>query len=518
MAIGQLPTVDYNIDVTTPFQAAVQGLQFAAGRESLEAARTQRDVEAQAGQTALAQQQQFQTGLNTFFKKPPAERNFDELSQLMIGANKQQFDALKNIGETMSTERKEASQKFVAQGLLALEAKPELFQTMVTERISAETDPNQKRALETVQQIAQTDPKRAGILLEELGAATFGKNWYEGITSARSERRTEAEAPFKLSQAIAVADKAIADATTALATATNAPEKAAAESLLARAQAQKAAVEAKYAEQVQIKGLDKTNWDIKNLQSQINDRSAKLNLDKQITQATVAEKLSAIQQRLTDIPEGARKLINESATQSATSKQAATQYNDLATRIEAAQGGKGRLTSATEWFAAQLGNQDAWTQIRNEYTRVRNSVAIKSLPPGVATDKDIELALKGIPPETANSATLASFLRGTAKLQDIDSAINNAKTDWLSQNNGLLTRAKGTFIAGDYSAKPGETFNDFAQRIVGDVSAKYRSPAQVAEDQRQQLIQQIPTNQPPAAAPPKSSIEAQADAILSRKP
>jgi len=250
MAIGQPPTVDYNIDVQTPFQAAVQGLQFAAGRETLEAARTQRDVEAQARQTALAQQQQFQTGLNTFFRKPPAERNFDELSQLMIGANKQQFDALKNIGDTMSTERKEASQKFVAQGLLALEAKPELFQTMVTERISAETDPNQKRALETVQQIAQTDPKRAGMLLEELGAATFGKNWYEGITSARAERRTEAEAPFKLSQAIAVADKAIADATTALATATNAPEKAAAESLLARANADKANIEAKYAEGV----------------------------------------------------------------------------------------------------------------------------------------------------------------------------------------------------------------------------------------------------------------------------
>jgi hypothetical protein len=86
----------------------------------------------------------------------------------------------------------------VAQGLLALEAKPELFQTMVTERISAETDPNQKRALETVQQIAQTDPKRAGILLEELGAATFGKTWYEGITSARGERRTEAKQPYEL--------------------------------------------------------------------------------------------------------------------------------------------------------------------------------------------------------------------------------------------------------------------------------------------------------------------------------
>jgi hypothetical protein len=267
-------------------------------------------------------------------------------------------------------------------------------------------------------------------------------------------------------------------------------------------------------------GLNKTNWDIRNLQSQINDRAAKLNLDRQTTAATVAEKMASIQARLTDIPEGARKLINESATLASTSKQAATQYNDLARRIEAAEGGKGFTTTATEWFAKQFGQQDAWTQIRNEYTRVRNSVAIKSLPPGVATDKDIELALKGIPPENANAATLASFLRGTAKLQDIDSSINNAKTDWLSQNNGLLTRAKGTFIAGDYAVKPGETFNDFAQRIVGDVSQKYRSPAQIAEERRQQAIGQIPTTTAPATAPAAApaatpaSVMSQADAIL----
>jgi hypothetical protein len=200
MAINPLPIVDYTIDVQTPFQASVEGLKFTAGREALDAARMQRQREEQVLLAAQQQQQKFQSDLNSFFSLPPADRKFDDLSRLMIGANKQQFDALKNIGDTMSTERKESSQRFVAQGLLALEAKPELFQTMVTERISAETDPNQKRALETVQQIAQTDPKRAGILLEELGAATFGKTWYEGITSARNERRTAAKEPATLAE------------------------------------------------------------------------------------------------------------------------------------------------------------------------------------------------------------------------------------------------------------------------------------------------------------------------------
>jgi hypothetical protein len=319
---------------------------------------------------------------------------------------------------------------------------------------------------------------------------------------------------------VADADKAVADAKTAQATAANAAETAKANADLARAQADRARVQANYAERVEIAGLDKTNWDIKNLRDQIRDRSARLNLDTQKTAADVADKMSSIKSRLTEIPAESRKLINESAALASTSKQAAVQFNDLAKRIEAAEGGKGAFTSATEWLAKATGRQDEWTQIRNEYTRVRNTIAIKSLPPGVATDKDIELALKGIPPETANATTLASFLRGMAKMQDIDSSINNAKTDWLAQNNGLLTRAKGTFIAGDYAANAGETFNDFAQRIVGDVAQKYRSPEQIAEARRQQAISQIPTNRtpatPPAAAPAATaaSVMSQADAIL----
>ena len=332
-------------------------------------------------------------------------------------------------------------------------------------------------------------------------------------------RTTAAKAPSEVTKSAAEANRAVTEAQQKVADLRIKlqDEPIEAERLvikrdLERAQAEEAQVKARYAEPTAIAGLNKTNWDIKNLDSQIRDRSAKLNLDKQTMQATVADKLSSIQARLTEIPEGARKLINESATAAAASKQLATQYNDLANRILSAEGGKGSLTTTSEWFAKAIGNQDAWTQIRNEYTRVRNSVGIKALPPGASTDKDIELALKGIPPENANSATLASFLRGSAKLQDIDSSINNAKTDWLSQNNGLLTRAKGTFIAGDYAANPGETFNDFAQRIVSDVSNRYtQKQAPVVNSEIP-----VPRNSAPIQTPPaQGNIRSQADAILS---
>jgi hypothetical protein len=285
--------------------------------------------------------------------------------------------------------------------------------------------------------------------------------------------------------------------------------KAPAELTEAEAKAQKASVEAAFAERLQQAGLNEKNWNVKNLQSQIGDRSARLNLDQQTTAATVAEKLSSIQKNLNDIPSDTRKLINESAVTAATAKQSADQFNDLAKRLDASGGGYGVFSSASDFLKKGAGFQGGMTQLRQEYTRLRNTAAIKSLPPGPATDKDIAMALKGFPSDNASATDLSAFLRGMAKLQDVDASISNAKTDWLAQNNGTLTRAKGTFVAGDYSTKPGETFNDFAQRIVGDVSKRYDPTQQTS------LVNQIPTDRNPRPAAAQNNIRSQADAILS---
>jgi hypothetical protein len=329
-----------------------------------------------------------------------------------------------------------------------------------------------------------------------------------------------AQAPAELRQKLAVADKAESDAKTALATATNATETAAAELALKKAQAEKERIAAQFAGPLAQASLNLNASQIRNINSEISTRAANLNLNAQTTQATVAEKLSSINKNLNDLPADTRKLINESAVLSATSKQSAEQFNNLAKRLEESGGGYGAFSSASDFLKKGAGFQGGMTQLRQEYIRLRNTAAIKSLPPGPATDKDISLALKGFPGENASATDLSSFLRGMAKLQDVDASINNAKTDWLSQNNGVLTRAKGTFIAGDYATKPGETFNDFSQRIIGDVSKKYRPQEQITEEKRQQLVSQIPTGQAPTAAPTAApatapvTIRSQADAIL----
>jgi ribonuclease HI len=212
MAINPLQQpINYAVDVQSPFQAALGGIQLGAGLEELDVARQKRAMETQQLQAAQAQQAQFKSGLNAFFAKPPEQRTYEELQPLLVGANKQQFDALKLVGEQMGAEKLGSSKRFTSQVLLALEANPTTAQTMLEERIAAETDPNQKRGFQTILDISKEDPAKAAQFVESLGAGTFGEDWYKGITAVRGERRTAAEAVPKLREAKAKADTAVTD-------------------------------------------------------------------------------------------------------------------------------------------------------------------------------------------------------------------------------------------------------------------------------------------------------------------
>jgi hypothetical protein len=329
--------------------------------------------------------------------------------------------------------------------------------------------------------------------------------------------RAELESIYKAQEAAAKTSKLAAEATSAQAKADVAVPAERADLALKAANATKAVIESQFTQRAQELGLQEKTWNIKNLQSEIGTRGAKLNLDTQMTNATVLEKLASINKMATEIPADTRKLINESAVVAATAQQSAAQFNDLANRIEGL-GGYGRLSSLSEFAKSTIGAEGYETSLRQEYTRLRNTAAIKSLPPGPATDKDIQMALSGFPKDTSNSANIAQFLRGMAKLQDIDAAVSNAKTDWLAQNNGALTRATKTLVVGDFRARPGESFNELSSRIAEDVNSRYSG--QSREVQRQSLVNQIPTNQPsgtPSLGNAQTSILQQADAILGRR-
>ena len=228
--------INYSVDVQSPFEAALGGFKIGAA-----------GAEVQAQRQAQEKAKTYQTGIDAFFSKPAAQRTYSDIEPLLIGANKQQFDALQAVAKNMSDEKLNSSKRFTGQLLVALEQNPETAKTLLNNRIEAETDPQQKLAWQDTLKVIDISPAKAANDIELLGAGAFGKEWYDAITNVRSERRTAAAAPAELRAKLADADKKEADALIAQEQAITEGEKQAAALKLAQAQAEVAAIKAEYA-------------------------------------------------------------------------------------------------------------------------------------------------------------------------------------------------------------------------------------------------------------------------------
>lgn len=156
-------------------------------------------------------------------------------------------------------------------------------------------------------------------------------------------------------------------------------------------------------------------------------------------------------------------------------QQAAIQYEnytDLATRYEQTPTlSSGRAGSIAEWLKEQTGTQDAASLLRKDWAAVKASEVVKNLPPGAASDADIAMALAGFLPNNANPKSVASFLRGVAKLAKINGEYQSFKADYLSQNKspvGMLKAWKeqakdlvpsGSTMSSGNMIEPGQTIN-----------------------------------------------------------
>lgn len=443
---------NYAVEVQNPFEAAIGGFKLGAGVAEAQA-------QQQASALALEQKTKFQTGLNDFFKKPAEDRQYSDFNAILPYANKDQLAALQAITENMSKERLDASKTFTTQALLALQNNPPVAAKIIQERIDVEKDPNQKRGLEAILAMTYVDSKKASEMLEFTGLAAFGEDWFKGLTTFR-------KAPSEISSAVSAADKDLSDAIMAREKAKNAPEVEAADAEIKRLQAKQENVKVQYQEQTILADLDNKKWVTADLKSQTNERNALFSGKKDLQKLEIAEKIQNIAKASApDISEGAKKEINGLVIDSVNLRNSSTNALNLANKIETEGGGLGKVTSFAQAINTATGQQDGFTQLRNEYNRLRNSVAIKNLPPGVATDKDISLALEGLPPPTANAAFIASFLRGTAKLQQYEAATKDAQTEWIS-SVGSLGNTRNDIRIGETLVPRGTTYVEFQDRFI----------------------------------------------------
>lgn len=112
----------------------------------------------------------------------------------------------------------------------------------------------------------------------------------------------------------------------------------------------------------------------------------------------------------------------------------ARSFETLANDIEGADGYKGGLLGTWErWARKHTGKEDYVQLLKTQWMGVRASNAVNNLPPGVASDKDVELALSGFPPEDASADFVASFLRGMAKIEQNAGRFNEFRARHISK-------------------------------------------------------------------------------------
>ena len=95
------------------------------------------------------------------------------------------------------------------------------------------------------------------------------------------------------------------------------------------------------------------------------------------------------------------------------------------------QGSAGAYSTLKAAFKNFTGTRDFESFARTAYTRERNTEIINSLPPGVASDRDIAIFSEGFPPDNASIAEVYEFLQAAKRVNSYVRDEQNLKTQFI---------------------------------------------------------------------------------------
>ena len=190
-----------------------------------------------------------------------------------------------------------------------------------------------------------------------------------------------------------------------------------------------------------------------------------------------ADQLKDAAPKLTD---ATSKMIDGSITTAASSQNSANTMNTLADQLEREKPTAGWFGSMQNNLAKISGSDTYIRDLKIRRTQLASSQAVKNLPPGPASDKDIQFAREGIPDDKDSPEVWARWLRGNAKMEQINADYNNFKAEWVSANgNPGQSRKNGNIMGMD--VKQGESLNSAAKRFLS--SSSQQSDPQASERQ-----------------------------------
>jgi hypothetical protein len=175
------------------------------------------------------------------------------------------------------------------------------------------------------------------------------------------------------------------------------------------------------------------------------------------------ERLAELQQE--DLDSRTTAYLQELDVKSSELYEDARQTRALAEEFNAAEAAAnytpGLAGQINEKWKSLTGTPDQESILRTRFNKIINSATMDGLPPGAASDKDIELARQGFPNENYSAEQIASYLAGMQKLSYIAGEKENDRLKFLTVNGGSPAMI-------DSETNKVVTFNDFWAKKIND--------------------------------------------------
>lgn len=200
----------------------------------------QQRLKQQQQEAAQQRMQQYQTDVEEYFKSPTAQG-----AARLSAKYPEQSKAFEEGWKTLNAQQQQSELKDTQSVIAALsQGRADIAQSLISKRAEALRAAGQDAGeLDSMLELVKTNPDQAkGYMMFTLAALPGGKDAVEALGKIGVEKRAQELQPSALGKA--------------------------------EAEAQKAGVEAKFAERDILSKLEERGWNVKNIQSQIEDRKA----------------------------------------------------------------------------------------------------------------------------------------------------------------------------------------------------------------------------------------------------
>ena len=171
------------------------------------------------------------------------------------------------------------------------------------------------------------------------------------------------------------------------------------------------------------------------------------------------------------LSEAATVRVNEAFTASDAARTRAGQLTELNDKITAAvrddvTNSGGQIGRGARRFLEVFGGSTEYARLLREFTRLKNAEVVRALPPGPATDRDIQLIASGFPGENGSTEEIQQFLSAASRMAAYEADYNRFRAMFMDANRGSMGRAQRSFEIDGVTIPAGADMSSAFRRVI----------------------------------------------------